>query len=280
MDPLSVTASVIAVAGLATQSAKAVYKLIDGLVEAPQTIANSKALIAGTQNSLGTLTGTLTTSPNMQARFGSVLRSINIDQTLTFTQKLCDQFNTTIAKCTRHSTDSRLSNRDRLLVNLHESQIVQFNNQISGCQKTISLVIETVTLIVSHSTSDDVQGLSARFQAQEQALSTLATELSKKSTTPEGDTTVPNTMGGNEQASLERFATLQQACEATLEATQAARTGQSFGDMQIDQSLAMQGIVGEAQKGVNQSFGKLSAQNNSRGFQGQMDAASFSRMFG
>ncbi|KAK6860963.1 hypothetical protein PG995_004599 [Apiospora arundinis] len=280
MDPLSVTASVIAVAGLATQSAKAVYKLIDGLVEAPQTIANSKALVAGTQNSLDTLTGTLTTSQDMQARFGCVLRSINLDKTLTSTQELCDKFNTAITKYTRHSADARLSNRDRLLVNLHESQIVQFNNQISGCQRTISLVIETIILIVSYKTSDDVQQLTARFQAQEQALSTLATKLLKKSTAPEGDTAVPNAIGGDEQASLERFAILQKACEASLKAAQAAQTGQSFGDMQIDQSLAMQGIVGEAQKGVDQSFGKLSAQNNSRGFQGQMDAASFARMFG
>ncbi|KAK6857487.1 hypothetical protein PG995_006314 [Apiospora arundinis] len=280
MDPLSVTASVVAVAGLATQSAKAVYKLLDGLVEAPQIIANSKALVAGTQNLLDTLTGTLTTSQDMQARFGFVLQSINLDQTLTSTQELCDKFNTTMTKYTRHSTDARLSNRDRLLVNLHESQIVQFNDQISGCQKTISLVIETIILIVSHSTSDDVQQLTARFQAQEQALFTLTIELSKKSTTPEGNTPVPNTVGGDEQASLERFATLQKACEATLKATQAAQTRQSFRDMQIDQSLAMQGIVGEAQKGVDQTFGKLSAQNNSRGFQGQMDAASFARMFG
>ncbi|KAK6829364.1 hypothetical protein PG987_009948, partial [Apiospora arundinis] len=267
MDPLSVTASVVAVAGLATQSAKAVYKLLDGLVEAPQIIANSKALVAGTQNLLDTLTGTLTTSQDMQARFGCVLQSINLDQTLTSTQELCDKFNTTMTKYTRHSTDARLSNRDRLLVNLHESQIVQFNDQISGCQKTISLVIETIILpyilitfvadrIVSHSTSDDVQQLTARFQAQEQALSTLAIELSKKSTTPEGNTPVPNTVGGDEQASLERFTTLQKACEATLKATQAAQTRQSFRDMQIDQSLAMQGIVGEAQKGVDQTFGK------------------------
>ena len=62
--------------------------------------------------------------------------------------------------------------------------------------------------IVSHSTSDDVQQLSARFQAQEQALSTLATELSKKSATP-GDTTLLITIGGHEQASLQRFAALQ-----------------------------------------------------------------------
>ncbi|KAK6851554.1 hypothetical protein PG995_011679 [Apiospora arundinis] len=276
MEPLGATASVIAVAGLAAQSARAVYQVMDGLIEAPHAIANSKALVAGTQDSLNSLAGTLTTSPETQARFGSVLRSIDLEKTLKSTQELCDRFHTAITGYTRHSTDARFSNRDRMLVNLHEQQIAQFNNQLSGCQRTISLVIETITLIVTYRISSDVAELSARLQAQEQALSALATELTRTSTTLES---IENSIE-DKQASLERFAILQDTCEATRKATQAQRTGQTFGDMQIDQSFAVQGIVGEAQSGVDQSFGRLSAQNSSRGFQGQMDAASFARMFG
>lgn len=148
MEPLGATASVIAVAGLAAQSARAVYQVMDGLIEAPHAIANSKALVAGTQDSLNSLAGTLTTSPETQARFGSVLRSIDLEKTLKSTQELCDRFHTAITGYTRHSTDARFSNRDRMLVNLHEQQIAQFNNQLSGCQRTISLVIETITLYV------------------------------------------------------------------------------------------------------------------------------------
>ncbi|KAI0970712.1 hypothetical protein F4678DRAFT_436049 [Xylaria arbuscula] len=279
MDPLSVTASVIAVAGLAMQSAKAVYKVIDGLVEAPQAIAHSKTLIAGTQNSLDTLSGTLTTNQDMQAGFGAVLQSIDLDKTLTCTQELCDRFKTTIMKCTGHSADSRFSNRDRFQLYFQEPQIARLNNQLSGCQRTISLAIETITLIVSHSTSNHITELSARFQAQEQALSTLVTELANNSTTLASNDIIQNTIGHDEETSFHLFATLQKTCEAAFQATQAKRTGQIFGDMQIDQSHAMQGIVGEAQRGVDQSFGKLSAQNNSRAFQGQMDGASFAHMF-
>lgn len=42
MDPLSVTASVIAITTLTWQSCKAAYDLVDGLAEAPQAIARSK----------------------------------------------------------------------------------------------------------------------------------------------------------------------------------------------------------------------------------------------
>lgn len=61
----------------------------------------------------------------------------------------------------------------------------------------------------------------------------------------------------------------------------AKRTGQKFGDMSThDQSLAMQGIVGEAHVGLEQSFGKMATSKNSRAFQGQIDASSFAAMFG
>lgn len=89
---------------------------------------------------------------------------------------------------------------------------------------------------------------------------------------------VQNT-GGEEQDSLQRTAILRDTCQAALQATKAIRTGQVFGDMYTDQSMAMQGIVGQAQEGVDQSFGKLTAKNQSRAFQGQMDASSFAQMF-
>ena len=80
---------------------------------------------------------------------------------------------------------------------------------------------------------------------------------------------------------MQLIAGLRKVCQEVLSATRAKRSGQNFGDMSTDdQSLAMQGIVGEAHDGVEQSFGKLTTSNNSRAFQGQMDAASFAVMFG
>jgi hypothetical protein len=45
-------------------------------------------------------------------------------------------------------------------------------------------------------------------------------------------------------------------------------------------SIAMQRIAGLAQPGVDQSFGSLTTTNNSRAFQGQMEASSFDKLFG
>jgi hypothetical protein len=75
--------------------------------------------------------------------------------------------------------------------------------------------------------------------------------------------------------------TLQDLCKETLEAIEAKRTGQKFGDLLTDdRSIAMQGIVGNRQEGVEQTFGKLTATKESRAFQGQMSSEAFAAMFG
>lgn len=83
---------------------------------------------------------------------------------------------------------------------------------------------------------------------------------------------------GTAQKALARYADHHH--EPRLHALRPCRmTGQTFKDLQIGQSFAMKEIVSEAQNGVEQPLGKLSAQN-SRVFQGQMETASFACMFG
>ncbi|KAK8037374.1 hypothetical protein PG991_000720 [Apiospora marii] len=280
MDPLSVTASIIAVAGLATQSAKAATKVINGLQEAPQVIAHSKFLLAGTENSLSTLVRVLDPSySNGSAHMGSILSDIRLQRALDTTRDLCDDFTKAISGYTVHSTELSLSKRDRIKVNLHEGQIARFNRQLSGCQDTITVAVTAATLIVSCRTSDDIERMSARFIALEQSLSTLMSNLSRDAAEAPPLNELEQLRIEDEQSDLKTNSVLQDTCKAALEASRAKRTGQTFGDMNVDKSTAMQGIVGTAQQGVEQKFGNLVAQNESRAFQGQMDSNAFSTMF-
>ncbi|KAI5457606.1 hypothetical protein BGZ63DRAFT_393267 [Mariannaea sp. PMI_226] len=72
---------------------------------------------------------------------------------------------------------------------------------------------------------------------------------------------------------------LQDLCKRTTAATQASVTKQTFGQMRLDKSWGMQGIVGQAQRGVEQTFGDMDGTEHARGFQGQIDPASFAHMF-
>jgi hypothetical protein len=116
-----------------------------------------------------------------------------------------------------------------------------------------------------------------RFQVQEQALVSLDTQLYNRQKSPLAE----EGSAYDRDASLQLTPTLRKLCQEALSTTKAKRTGQKFGDMSTDdQSMAMQGIVGDAHDGVQQSFGKMTTSKNSKAFQGQMDASSFATMFG
>jgi hypothetical protein len=148
MDPLSVTASAIGIATFAWQSCKAAHDLVDGLTEAPETIAHSKKLFFETQRTLEGLKDTLTSGSEPSSILDSVLQKIKLDTALVSTKGLCDRFGKEIQTFTKHSTDLRFSKRDRLAVSFHESKINRFNQRLGECQSTISLALVSINLQV------------------------------------------------------------------------------------------------------------------------------------
>ncbi|EEA28118.1 hypothetical protein TMatcc_003577 [Talaromyces marneffei ATCC 18224] len=274
MDPLSVTASAIAIAALAAQSCKQTYSLISGITDAPQSITHSQNLLIQTEDSLVALEQ-LVTNNKTSAILESTLRAISLERTLKSTRDICSDFSAAVANITKHSTDTKFSFRDRISVHLREGKINGFNQQLSDCRRTLVLVLGSINLILSSRTSEDIERLKEEFQAQETALWDLNTQLRNQLSLP-----VPDTETKIEQNS-DLSLTLQDLCKETLAATEAKRTGQRFGDMLIeDRSMAMQGIVGNRQEGVEQTFGKLTATKESRAFQGQMSSEAFAAMFG
>jgi hypothetical protein len=146
MDPLSVTASVIAVATLALQSCKAAYNLIDGLADAPQAVARSKTSLTETQKTLDALQQALITNSELTSVLDSVLKTIELEGMLKSVQRLCDEFTAAIASFTSHSIDGNFSKRDRIKVNLHESKIRRLDKELGDCQRTLSMVLVSINL--------------------------------------------------------------------------------------------------------------------------------------
>jgi len=147
MDPLSVTASVLAIATFAWQSCKAAYELIDGLSEAPETITKCKTSLIETQRALEGLHETLTLNDSTGA-LQSVLQTIKLDGALRSAQSLCDDFAKIIKKLTYHSADGKLRMRNRVMIHLQESKIQKLNKELGDCQRTISLVLASINLYV------------------------------------------------------------------------------------------------------------------------------------
>jgi hypothetical protein len=131
--------------------------------------------------------------------------------------------------------------------------------------------------IVSSHTSENVDQLRTQFDTQELALADLGAQLRTREAESQSD---DHGTATEEGSSAQLAANLQEVCRRTQAATHAERTGQKFGDMRTDNhSIAMQGIVGVAQPGMDQSFGNLTTTMSSRAFQGQMDSSSFGRLF-
>lgn len=275
MDPLSVTASAVALATAALQSAKALHDLVDGLADAPHSVSHSKSLLSQTQTTLGTLARTLETNCAPDT-VDSVLKEIELNKVLESTKSICQGFTAAMTRVTSRSTDLHFSKRDRLVVYFQDSKINKLNRDLADCQRTITMVLSSITLIVSSRTSGNIDQLQTQFATQEKALANLSAQLSIRE--PESQADDDGIAEGDSSARLTD--SLRDVCQKTLSAARACRTGQKFGEMKTDDhSIAMQGIVGVAQPGVDQSFGSLTTTKSSRAFQGQMDAGSFSNLF-
>lgn len=135
--------------------------------------------------------------------------------------------------------------------------------------------------IVSNASFGSFDQLRTEFETREQDLAHLFAQLSTRDAESQAIDASTAAEGGS---SAQLIVGLQDVCQKTLSAIREVReqrTGQRFGDINTDEnSTAMRGVVGEVQPGVDQSFGSMTATNNSRAFQGQMDASSFAKFFG
>ena len=147
MDPLSITANVLALATVALKSSKVLYGLVDGLADAPNSVSQTKSLLSQTQNTLGALTRTLETSSESEpVALGSVLEETELSKALESTNSTCQAIAATVTKFTKHSTDSHFSKRDRVAVYLQEPRMSKLNKDLADCQRTITMVLSSVTL--------------------------------------------------------------------------------------------------------------------------------------
>lgn len=151
MDPLSTTASVIAILTLAAKSCKATYSLIDELVGIPQVMSHTKGLLSMTQKTFDSLQLNLernSDAPEAARPLESFLRQIPLKEALQSAQELSQEFSLILQKCTRHSTGGKFSTRDRVTVSMQESKIQRYNKQLSQYQQIINVVLDSIILYV------------------------------------------------------------------------------------------------------------------------------------
>jgi hypothetical protein len=129
VDPLSVTAGVIAVAGLAYSSSKALYDLISTIRDAPQVFQDLNQYIEALNQILKAL------KTNLDGR-GARLSESQIaclqeaKPTLEGCDLACKDFKTKIEGLTAHSQDGRRSFRDSIKLNFQNKSIADFRMRV------------------------------------------------------------------------------------------------------------------------------------------------------
>jgi hypothetical protein len=111
-DPLSITASTIAVAGLAYSSSKMLYQAISNIHSAPQTFVNLKTDIETLNQTIHCLQRDLEGSDNEAVLSEAQKANLSeINPVLEACHNACDAFKGKIDKLLRHSTDDSTSLR-------------------------------------------------------------------------------------------------------------------------------------------------------------------------
>jgi hypothetical protein len=144
-DPLSVTAGIIAVAGLAYSSSKALYELISTIQDAPQVFQELNQYIAALSQILEAL------KTNLDGR-GTRLSESQITclqeakPTLEGCDLACKDFKTKMEGLTIHSRDGRRSFRDSIKLHFQNKSIADFRMRLAGWKESLALALD-VTLL-------------------------------------------------------------------------------------------------------------------------------------
>ncbi|KAJ9216010.1 hypothetical protein DTO166G4_2254 [Paecilomyces variotii] len=135
-DPLSVTTSIIALAGFALQTSKTLYTLLDSFKSNRRSIRELREELESLQEVLESL-------KRLAAENEGDLESLKLP--LFRCGKICEEFAEVIEKCTSHSQESRTSFRDWTKLQYKGDDITKFKVKLSEYKATISIALASAT---------------------------------------------------------------------------------------------------------------------------------------
>ena len=147
-DPLSITASVIAVAGVAYSSVKLLHETISGIQDAPETIIHLKTEVGILYETIHSLKQRLAEEKEKDSVLSEAQRSNlrEIEPSLDACHNACDAFQTKMVHILRHSTEERISTRDKIKMHLREKEIVTFQVRLESYKSTFAISLEFLSL--------------------------------------------------------------------------------------------------------------------------------------
>ena len=147
-DPLSVTASVIAVSGLACSSVKTLKEAISGLLNAPEVLRDCGTDLGILQNLLQALQQPLHRVPNADLSTNQKAYFESLKPALSSCKEMCDDFGLKLSKVTSHSQADKVNWWDRARLYFNEEDIALLKSNLEENKQTFDMAIGVATLYV------------------------------------------------------------------------------------------------------------------------------------
>lgn len=148
-DPLSVTASVIAVVTAACQSCKALSDLISSFLNAPKDLLNLRGDLDALQAVIESLEHAVSPgSPDAASSLSTEQKSCmkELVPAMRSCQTACDDFAQRLSKAMSHSPQGRVSLIHRAKWHFNEKDIMFLQSRLGDCKQTLSVALGVVTL--------------------------------------------------------------------------------------------------------------------------------------
>ncbi|CAI6334705.1 unnamed protein product [Periconia digitata] len=148
MDPFSITAGAIGIAGVAATSIQQLRSLISGLTEAQDVLRDVKITLDNIVQPLSAISA-IVTDDSTADMAKECLRKTGVADAVNACGDACSDFNKKLAKWTKHSTDKKLSLRDRLTVGLwNKEKMRTFRTRVQSCQTEVQFAVSITQLMV------------------------------------------------------------------------------------------------------------------------------------
>ena len=149
MDPFSITAGALGITNFALSSIDRLRKTTSGLTEAQDVVQDITSNLEAIQRPLTALEefkfpdGASCTAAKEELKKTGVAEAVNK------CGQACADFNDKLNKWTKHSTNTKLSLRDRLSVGVwNKEKICTFRTRVQTCQSIVQFSVESTQLYV------------------------------------------------------------------------------------------------------------------------------------
>lgn len=144
---IGLTASLIGIATLAYDSCQKLNGITQGLRNAPENVKSISDDLAALTKLLGSLKNAF--QPQNQASRGSLERQgvlTELQSAMQGCQELCEEFTQKLSKHTAHSSEDRMSKRDRISLHFNGAEILVLKERLVQYKLTFHIALDVASL--------------------------------------------------------------------------------------------------------------------------------------